>query len=207
MNLGLVTSYIIAALLTLSIIMMNLRVSNSSSELTLTQINRQYLITLSDMLNDDISNMGYNVYEKTDQILVYADDHRISFYRNIEDDATREPELITWEYYTGNPIALEKNPNLHAMTRTVYDPNSGQTDEININSGASKFKLHYFDTHGAPMDSALTTPLSSADLVNVKQIYLELEIQSLEPLYSSGNPNGRFIRSVYEKRFSPKNLE
>jgi hypothetical protein len=207
MNLGLVTSYIIAALLTLSIIMMNLRVSNSSTELTLTQITRQHLISLSDMLNDDFSNMGYNVYEKTDQILVYADDHRISFYRNIQDDATREPERITWEYYTGNPIALEKNPNLHAMTRTVYDPNSGETDVTYINSGASKFRLHYFDTHGASLDSALTTPLSGADLVNVKQIYLELEVQSLEPLFSSGNPDGRFIRTVYEKRFSPKNLE
>lgn len=207
MNLGLVTSYIIAALLTLSIIMMNLRVSNSSNELTLTQITRQHVITIADMLNDDIPNMGYNVDKKTDPILVYADDHKISFYRNIENDLTRQPELITWEYYTGNQIALEKNPNLHAMTRTVEDPNSGQTHVTQINTGASKFMLRYYDTHGAPKDSSLTTPLSSTELANVKQIYLELEVQSLEPLYSRSHSDGRFIRSVYEKRFSPRNLE
>lgn len=207
MNLGLVTSYIIAALLTLSIIMMNLRLSNSSTELTLTQITRQHVINIADMLNDDIPNMGYNVHEITNPILDHADDHKISFYRNLENDPTRDPELITWEYYTGNQIAIEKNPNLHAMTRTVYDPNNGETQVTQINTGASQFMLRYYDTHGAPKDSSLTTPLSSSDMANVKQIYLELEVQSMEPIYTRGSSDGRFIRSVYEKRYSPRNLE
>lgn len=207
MNLALITSYIIAAMLILSIIMMNLRLSTSSTELVLTQITRQHVEAVADMLNDDIPNMGYNVDEKTDPIIELADEHRISFYRNIENDPNREPELITWEYYTGNPIALEKNPNLHAMTRTVYDPNNGETRVTEINTGVSKFTLRYYDTHGAHKDSTLSTPLSSGDISNLKQIYLELEMQSRERLYTSSNSDGRFIRSVYEKRFSPRNLD
>lgn len=207
MNLALVTSYIIAAMLLLSIVMMNLRMSSSSTELVLTQITRQHVVTLADMLNDDIPNMGYNVDEKTDPIITYADDHRITFYRNIQNNPNREPERITWEYFTGNPIALEKNPNLHAMTRTVYDPNSGQTEVTEINSGVSKFRLRYYDKHGAHKDSTLNTPLSGSDLSNLKQIYLELEMQSMEKFYTRGNSEGRFIRSVYEKRYSPRNLD
>jgi hypothetical protein len=207
MNLGLVTSYIIAALLTLSIIMMNLRLSSSSTELTLTQITRQHVITVADMINDDFHNMGYNVYEKTDPILTVAEEHKISFYRNIENDPARDPELITWEFYTGNPVALEKNPNLMEMTRTVEDPNSGTIDITEIATGVSKFILRYYDEHGAPLDEYIPTPLSAAEMENVKQIYLELEVQSMEPLVTRGNSNGRFIRSVYEKRFSPRNLE
>jgi len=207
MNLALITSYIIAAMLILSIVMMNLRMSSSSTELVLTQITRQHVVTVADMLNDDIPNMGYNVDEKTNPIITLADDHKITFYRNIQNNPNRDPERITWEFFTDNPIALEKNPNLFAMTRTVYDPNSGQTEVTEINTGVSKFRLRYYDTHGAHKDSMLTTPLSGGDLANLKQIYLELEMQSREPLYNRGNSEGRYIRSVYEKRFSPRNLD
>jgi len=89
MNLGIVTSYIVAGVIILGIVAMNLSVQNSSAELTLTQMQRQYVANITDMLNDDLSNMGYDVNDVTRdpegniKILECAQENRISFYRNL----------------------------------------------------------------------------------------------------------------------------
>jgi len=209
MNLALVTSYIIAAMLMLSIIMMNLNLSSSSAELTLTQITRQHMVTVADMLNDDIPNMGYNVDEKTEVILEQANNHRIRFYRNIQDDETREPERITWVFNSDPILPADKNQNIGLLTRRVLDPNNADPEEVTeIRTGVTKFHLRYYDKHGAPLDSSMVSPVEGASLQNVKQIYLELEMQSAEPLHRGSGPEGdRYIRTVYEKRFSPRNLD
>jgi hypothetical protein len=206
MNLALVTSYIIAAMLILSIMMMNLRMSSSSTELTLTQLTRQHVVTVADMLNDDIPNMGYNVFEKTDPILRYAHTHRIRFDRNIEDDPNRQPETITWEF-DNSPIMPDKNANIGLLMRIVNDPNSGTVDTTKIRTGVTRFRLRYYDQAGKDLNDNMSPPGAGSNLVNVKQIYLELEMQSIEPIYTRSNSDGRYIRSVYEKRFSPRNLE
>lgn len=208
MNLGLVTSYIIAAMLIMSIVMMNLRMSSSSAELTLTQITRERVIAVAEMLNDDIPNIGYNVYSKTDESLIYANSHRITFYRNIENDETREPERITWEFFENEELTNTKNPDHRLLTRTVYDPNTNEEHVTEIRSGVTRFQLRYYDQPGKNLDDNMPTPGSSlSSLENVRQIYLELELQSAEPIYARGSSDGRYIRSVYEKRFSPRNLE
>lgn len=207
MNMALVTSYIIAAMLMLSIVIMNLRMSNSSAELTLTQITRTHVSNVADMLNDDIPNMGYNVDSKTDPILTYAHTHRIRFYRNIQNDADREPELVTWEFYENEEIETTKNPDHRLLVRKVYDPNSGVEDSTAVTAGVIRFRLQYYDKHGEDLENNMSPPGSGSTLADVKQIYLELEMQSAEPIYSRASSGGRYIRSAYEKRFSPRNLD
>ena len=208
MNLALVTSYIIAAMLIMSIVMMNLRMSSSSAELTLTQLTRERVVAVAEMLNDDIPNIGYNVYSKTDETLTYANSHRITFYRNIENDETREPERITWEFFENEELSNTKNPDHRLLTRTVYDPNTNEEYVTEIRSGVTRFHLRYYDQPGRNLDDNMATPgASESSLQNVRQIYLELELQSAEPIYTRGNSDGRYIRSVYEKRYSPRNLE
>lgn len=207
MNLGLITSYIIAAMLLLSMVMLNLRMSSSSTELVLTQITREHVVNVAEMLNDDIPNIGYNVNTKTDTLLAFADTHRIQFFRNIENDEARQPEMITWEFFEDEELSNTKNPDHRLLTRTVYDPNTAEEHVTQISTGVTRFSLRYYDKHGRDLNENLSPPVTGSNLSNIKQIYLELEMQSAEPLYNRGNSDGRYIRSVYEKRYTPGNLE
>lgn len=209
MNLGLVTSFIIAALLLLSIIGMNLRISGSSTELTLSQMTRQHLSTVADMLNDDLPNMGYDINSRTVPVLTYADSNRIQFYRNVYRDPNREPEKITWELTIQNPSG-GSNPNHRTLIRVEEEAATGQRDTTRIRSGVTRFRLRYYNNeHGKDLDNHMN-PWPMADslaLSAVKQIHLNLEVQSAEPVYLRAGSDGRFIRSVYEKRYSPRNIE
>lgn len=207
MNLALITSYIIAAMLILSIIMVNLRVSSSSAELTLTQITRENVVNVTDMINDDLPNMGYNVDSKLDTILTYADSFKISFYRNIQNNADRSPELVTWEFIEDEDIPATKNPNDRLLVRKVFDPNNGTEDITEIRTGVTRFNLRYYNKHGESLGNNIPAPGSGPSLENVKQIYLELEMQSAEPIIKNPAASDRYIRSVYEKRFTPRNIE
>lgn len=207
MNLALITSYIIAAMLILSIIMVNLRVSSSSAELTLTQITRENVVNVTEMINDDLPNMGYNVDSKLDTILTYADSFKISFYRNIQNNADRSPELVTWEFKEDEDIPATKNPNDRLLVRKVIDPNNGTEDITEIRTGVTRFNLRYYNKHGESLGNNIPPPGSGPSLENVKQIYLELEMQSAEPIIKNPAASDRYIRSVYEKRFTPRNIE
>lgn len=209
MNLGLVTSFIIGAILLLSIIGMNLRISESSTELTLSQMTRQHLSTVADMLNDDLPNMGYDINSRTVPVLTYADSNRIQFYRNVYRDANREPEKITWELTNQNPSG-GSNPNHRTLIRVEEEAATGQRDTTRIRSGVTRFHLRFYSNqHGKDLDNYMN-PWPMADslaLSTVKQIHLNLEVQSAEPVSLRPGGSSRYIRSVYEKRYSPINLE
>lgn len=207
MNIGLVTSYIVAGVILISLLMMNMRVSNSSAEITLTHITRDKALAITDLLYYDIPNMGYDRFDKTPQILTIADSNKIQFYRKIDRNSTGAPELITWEL-TNNPVSETPNPNDRVLLRTVE---SGGVEEVTeIRQGVTTFRLWYFDEHGLsslPSDGQfMPTPITGADRDSVRQIYIELELQTAEPLRINAN-NERYIRAAWEKRFSPNNLE
>lgn len=211
MNIGMVTSYVIAGMLLLGIAMMNIRVQNSSAELTISQMVREYVVNITDMLNDDLPNMGYHVNRTTaddastgNRILVQADSSRISFYRNLTNDPTRTPDLITWEL--GADTISTTNPAFRSLVRTVLFESAGTPDVNEINLGVTNFEIRYYNTVGAPLGSNMATPLSAAQMEDVKQIYIIMEVQSREPVYERATGDGRFVRTVWEKRFTPINL-
>jgi hypothetical protein len=206
MNLGIITSYIVAGMILLSMLMMNLRVSASSSELTITQITREHVTNIAEMLNDDIPNIGYNIDSKWDPAFAFADSNKIQFYRNIYDDPTRDPELVTWEF-TGEEVTGTGNPNDYVLKQTIKDAATGVETTTEIRSGVTHFRIRYYFEHGKDRDSYETTPISASNYENIKQIFVELEVQSTEAVSYSTSLDGRYIRSVWEKRFSPQNIE
>ncbi len=205
MNLGIVTSYIIGGLLLLAIITMNMSVSNSSIELTLTQNTREKASSVAEVISHDIQKIGYNRNNKTDPILVAADSNKIQFRSNIDNSYDNSVELITWEF-TNTGVASTQNPNDYILMRTVKDLGTGSEEQTPIRLGVTNFNIKYYDTHGKDISNNMTPPLSSSELESVRQLYIELELQSAEQVYQNSN-NGRYIRSVWEKRFSPPNLE
>jgi hypothetical protein len=42
---------------------------------------------------------------------------------------------------------------------------------------------------------------------DVEQIYIVMEVQSREPVFKRAQGDGRFVRTVWEKRFTPMNLQ
>lgn len=207
MNIGLITSYIVAGIILISLLMMNMRVSNSSAEITLSHITRDKALAITDLLYYDIPNMGYDRLGKTPQIITEADSNKIQFYRKIDRFTSGDPELITWEL-TDDPIPETSNPNDRVLLRKVL---SGGVEEVTeIRQGVTKFRLWYFDEHGLstlPSDGQfMPTPITGSERDSVRQIYVALELQSAEPLRINANTQ-RYIRSAWEKRFSPNNLE
>ncbi|MEX0660309.1 MAG: hypothetical protein WEA58_14285 [Balneolaceae bacterium] len=222
MNLGIVTSYIIAGVIILGIVMMNFRVQNSGAELTLSQMNRQYVTDIADMLNDDLSNMGYDVNGRTKipgtediRILDCAQENRIRFYRNLCETDTecaeedRVPERIEWELRT-NEISTS-NTNHRTLRRTVtkLDNNDNvvpeSEDVTDINIGVTQFNIQYYDSVGSKNDK--TGLGCGTNVPSVKQIKVTLEVQSAEKIIQRASDDGRYIRSVWEKRFTPTNLQ
>lgn len=205
MNLGLVTSYIIAGLLLFAIAMMNIRVQSSGAELTITQIINNRSAAITDMLNDDIPNMGFNLTEKTDQILTIGEENKIQFYRNIDSNPQGAAHLITWEL-TDEEVASTGNPNDFVLTRTIVDTLNSTVDVQEIRSGVTKFELQYFKRAGDREENRMPVPLPPSELNEVEQIRIIMELQSEERVSPGPNAAPRYIRTLFDKRYSPGNL-
>lgn len=201
MDLGVVVSYIIAGMLLMAILMMNMSVSSSSTELTMTQITREKAAALTDMLEHDILKMGYNKTSKTSPIIELADSQRIRFRSNIDDSNDKTVETITWEL-TSDPVSATENPNDLELKRTV----SGGINSVTpITLGVTEFEIKYFDQYGEDISNNMLTPVSNPE--DIKQLYIKLVLESPQRVYQGTNDNGRYVKTVWEKRFSPPNIE
>jgi hypothetical protein len=213
MNLGIVISYIIAGMIMLGIVMMNINVQNSSAELTITQITRSHVSNVTEIINDDFSNIGYDVNRTTadnpeiNAIMRCKLPRRVEFYRNIYDDPNEQPKRIEWRFFHEDEIPGAKNENFRLLQRTVYNTEDNSIyDQTDILTGVTRFEVLYFDQVGKPRDESLTSSGGCSDIGTVKQIHIILEMQSPEKIYNRASGEGRYIRSVWDKRFTPPNL-
>lgn len=208
MNLGLTTSYIIAGILLLSILMMNLSVTNSSIQLTQRQMNQQKLSTVTDMISNDIQKMGADTAAKTDTILLEATDNRIKFKSNIDNED--KIETVSWEFEKTeeNEVTGTENPDDYILWRIVRDDETDDIiEETPIRLGVTEFSIQYYDSYGVPKENYMNTPLSESDREEVKQLYIKINLESPEKTYDNPDDEGDYVLSVWEKRFSPPNLE
>lgn len=206
MNLGLITSYIIAGMLMLAIVTMNINLSTSSSELTITQIQKQHVQTVTDMLTYDIPKIGFaqngkvTTYEESPgnfyEMIEVADSDRIVFNSDI--DNNNSIDEITW-HLTTNEVSSTNNPNDFILVRSQ----NGVDTEITL--GVTKFVINYYDEYGANKVNKLSTPV--ADPTQIRQIDIELVIESKEKIRYTVNSDGRYVASAWEKRFTPRNLQ
>lgn len=205
MNAGLLTSFIVAGILIVSIITMNNSVSNNSSELTLTQFTRERMATVSKMMANDIQKIGYNRSGKTETMLKIGNGHKIKFHSNIDNSDDGTVEEVIWEL-TDQEVTSTSNPNDRILKRTIlYE--DGSTDETPITLGVTEFRIAYYDDYGIPLSDSLSTPVDSDMLDEVRQFYIKIKLESPEKIYAGSNSSGRYVTSVWEKRFSPPNLE
>lgn len=206
MNLGLVTSYIIGGIILLSILMMNMSLSSSATEITLTQVTREKMASISEMIAHDIQKIGYNRTDTTNTMLRKALGHIIIFDSNIDDSAS--VETITWEFIPdpdlSNPttISCTDTPRKCVLMRTVE--NGTESNKTPIRAGVTEFNIKYYADYGEPISNAMNDP--NGKIHSINQLYIKLAVESSEKIYNNAGGEGRYVKSVWEKRFSPPNL-
>ena len=178
MNLGIITSFIVGALLLLSLVAWSARVSQNSSLVTMNQMTKQYLESISTTINSDLRNLGQGVGATP---IVSADSNRIVF-RYATASGT---QTVTWFWNLSEPLTGTTNPNDFLLTRTVNETNT------EIRFGVSRFNLTYFDSTG----SETLTP------ANIRRIRAEILVQSTEPY------GIEYARSFWEADISPRALQ
>jgi hypothetical protein len=189
--------------------MMNLNLSSNSAELTLTQITKEHVSTVSEMLSYDITKIGYAQGGKVTEfinpatgnpytMISYADSNTVTFNGDVDNDGNID--TISWEL-TDNEVATTENPNDLILVRKQG------TEETKIKVGVTRFSISYFDTYGEQKANRMNTPITGPDLEIIKQIEIELELQSRETISYRPGDDGRYISSAWQKRFTPRNLE
>lgn len=192
MNLGLVTSFIIAGLLMILIVTMNNTRGHHSAEITLHSMSQTHVGTISDIIQHDFTKIGHNYLEPVPDAIEIADEKEIRFRSNLTNDSSGTTQLITWKL-SDEQMANSGNPRHRTLVRTV------DGEETDITLGVSRFELFYYT---AGNEAPLTFPISEADRVNINRVEVILEV---EPREGTGR-NNRYTTSTWRKVFTPPNL-
>jgi|AntRauTorcE11897_2_1112592.scaffolds.fasta_scaffold03919_4 hypothetical protein len=195
MSTGIATSFAIGGLLLLSILFLNLNMSQSSTSLTLRQITQQNIQATSQILTHDFSKIGFDQYKNIDDPIIAADSNRIVFKSNIDDSSATE--TVEWFYNTSAPVSSSANPDDYSLQRSI----DGLTTDINV--GITAFKMTFLDENS----TVIPTPISTqSDRNRIRQITVEATVSSKEQLGKIGSDDGETIHSTWTKTFSPKNI-
>lgn len=180
MNISIVTSSIIGALLLLSLLAWNYRVNQNTGMVTLSQITKQRVEAIGDILNSDIRNIRLS--NPSIPLITEADSNRITFTTAINDTTIQS---ITWQFDQSTPVTSTLNPNDFSLSRTV----SGVQTVINF--GVTRFHLTFFDAAGS----------QTSTLANIRRIRAEILTESDAPY---GN---EYARSYWQTDITPRALQ
>ncbi len=179
MNIGIVTSFIIGGLLLLSILQLNTRVLENSSQSTLNLMAKNNVETVSEILSHDLRKVGYGT---SGGAISTANTQRFAFVADIDNDGAIDN--LIWEYDTTAAIAETENPHDHPLYRIV------NSDTSVLKTATTSFTFTYYDS----LDAVTTTP------GDVRHLKIEVACESPAP-YGNDYPE-----STWERRFSPVNL-
>lgn len=190
MNLGLTTSFIIAGILLLSILSMNMNLSQSSTQLTMRQITETRSNTINEILGKDIPNIGYKEMGAISSPIKDAQEGKIEFEGDIDNDGSEE--TVIWDY----------NSSDNTLTRDV-----GGTETTFKN--VSDFQIEYFDNNKNPISPSLISTLlggAQAERDKIRFIDISYTLQSKEKVGGLGSSNPEYIEVTWQKQFTPLNL-
>ncbi len=194
MNIGIVTSFLVGGLLLLSILFFNAQIQNHTQETTLSTITNEKLENLVDIISHDISRIGY---QYTNTVISTLDNDEIVFWGDIFDNDVLDATRVTWSWEKpSSPVSSSQNPNDYYLVRE--GPTSSNTDD-----GITKFPVSYFNISYLNAVGAATSNSN-----NVKEIEIEIIMESPEPYFQNGNANSapNYYRTVWKRSFFPTNL-
>lgn len=197
MNINVLTTFIIAGILFLMLAYMNRGVSNNSNELIVSQSKQAQKIDIQSIISNDFPKIGFDFNTSIDSLIVEADSSKIVFKSNLDNSSDGSIERVTWEFSTDD-VTSTSNPNDKILRRTV------DSDITEILLGVTTFRIDYYDSYGST--TPLSTPLSTADIDNLRQIQVTIEVQSAELVSPTYGGDSNYITTIWTKRFTPRNL-
>ena len=180
MNVGIVTSFVIAALLLISVMAWNARVSQNSGVVTLSQVTKQRVDGIGETVSYDLRNLGQGMGNNP---IVSADSNRFVFRSFIPGGGT---QTITWFMDHSTGLSETQNPFDRMLTRTINGTNT------QIRFGVTRFNLTYLDSLGN----------NTTNLDHIRKIRVLLKVESDTPY-----DNGNYIVSFWESDISPRALQ
>jgi hypothetical protein len=197
MNINVLTTFIIAGILFLMLAYMNRGVSNNSNELIVSQSKQAQKIDIQSIISNDFPKIGFDFNTSIDSLIVEADSSKIVFKSNLDNSSDGSIERVTWEFSTDD-VTSTSNPNDKILRRTV------DSDITEILLGVTTFRIDYYDSYGST--TPLSTPLSTVDIDNLRQIQVTIEVQSAELVSPTYGGDSNYITTIWTKRFTPRNL-
>ncbi|WP_445665818.1 hypothetical protein [Fodinibius sp. AD559] len=197
MNLGLTTSFIIAGILLLSILSMNRNISQSSQELTMRQVTQMHTGTVSQILEKDIPNIGYQQNGTISSPITDADSDFIQFKSDIDNDGS--VETIEWKF-TDTDVN-SSNPNDKVLIRRV------DGKESKFKTGITKFEITYLNKDRSEISPSLLSNLlggAQTERDKIRFIEINFTVESKEKIGRPGNAD--YTKSTWEKQYTPQNL-
>lgn len=192
MNIGITTSFIIGGLLLLSILHMNITVSNNSMQTTMQMTSKNYTKAISETISADVQRMGFQVSgEEIRDVILKAESDEIQFKTDLNDDGS--VETITWEM-TSDEFSKSSNPNDYELVRTGPVKAGGPVDAKSVFPVVS-FEVTYFDTRNQP----------TSTIEDIDQIGIEIVTESPEAVTINGG-NKNYGRSFWQRTFVPPSL-
>lgn len=200
MNLGLTTSFIIAGLLLLSILTMNINLSQSSTKLTVRQITNKRANTISQILQKDIPNIAYSASGSISSPIKDAGSNYIKFETDIDNDGS--VETIEWSF-TNTDASNSQNPDDKVLIRSV------DSDQTKFKSGITSFEFTYYDEDRNEISySAISSLLGGgqAERDKIRFIDVSLTVESTEKVGGANSTDSEYIKVYWNNQFSPPNL-
>lgn len=197
MNLGLTTSFIIAGILLLSILSMNRNISQSSQELTMRQVTQLHTGTVSQILEKDIPNIGYQQNGTITSPITDAESDFIQFKSDIDNNGS--VETIEWEF-TDTDVS-GPNPNDKVLIRRVNGT------ESEFKTGLTNFEITYLDQDRNEINTNLLSELlggAQSERDKIRFIEISFSVEGKEKIGRPGNAD--YTKTTWEKQFTPQNL-
>ncbi len=189
--LDIIGSSVIIGLVIMTILGMNVNISDETYK-GLTEFNLQtQSIQLSRIVEFDFYKIGYAVDKPG--IIAIADSSHIKFYTNLFNIAGHKDSV---EYNLYTYVNGTSNPRDRMLYR--YE----NTTKVFINYSVTRFKMSYYNMR----DSLLAAPVTGSMRDSIHSIKVYLTLENPEPFDSTRSGGPRFIGTYYAKWIYPRNL-
>jgi len=189
--LDIVGSSIIVGMLILTMMGININMSDETYK-GLTEFNlHTQSIQLARIMEFDLYKIGYSITKPG--IISIADTARIKFYTNLFNVAGAKDSV---EYNLAGNVPSSTNPRDKALYR--YE----NTTQVFINYSVTRFRLSYYNSR----DSLLSAPVTGGMRDSIKSVKVFLTLESPEPFDVSRYGGSSYIGTYYSKWIYPRNL-
>ena len=198
MNISITTSFVVGGLLMISILTLNNQLMQSSADTTLSMQAKTHVASITQILSNDISKIGFNVPSSANNasIFVQVRPEKFAFRGDVFNEGT--PHVITWEL-TNTEYSKGGNPNDYELVRKG-PIEAGGNPSTRLVFPATYLDITYLDAE----DDPIANPQSNKDIIRRIQVKLICEATD-SPRNTAGND--QYPESVWTRKFIPNTLQ